>query len=141
MLKKGLLIFLSVILLVSLVGCGSSDSNNNSIKIGDVELLSLDNVPDDNSGNWRICNTTTTTPTIDYALDYYNTVFSSDDEIHTIINFSLNTTTRVSYSLGSLYVTTFEYVDKEEHSANTLYSGLKLKDYIVNVDTGKVEEI
>ena len=38
-------------------------------------------------------------------------------------------------------VSVYEYVDKEEHDAKLLFSGMLLKEYHVNKDTGEIEEI
>ena len=40
-----------------------------------------------------------------------------------------------------LDVSVYEYVDKEEHDAKLLFSGMLLKEYHVNKDTGEIEEI
>lgn len=77
----------------------------------------------------------------DYALDYYKKYFKSDDEIHAIVNFNYNTTTKISVMGNLLDVTVYEYVDKEEHDAKLLFSGMLLKEYHVNIDTGEIQEI
>ena len=38
-------------------------------------------------------------------------------------------------------VSVFEYVKKEEHDANLLFSGQLLKEYLVDKETGAVEEV
>ena len=38
-------------------------------------------------------------------------------------------------------VSVYEYVDKEEHDTKLLFSGMLLKEYHVNKDTGEIEEI
>ena len=44
--------------------------------------------------------------------------------------------------MGNLLdVSVYEYVDKEEHDAKLLFSGMLLKEYHVNKDTGEIEEI
>ena len=78
----------------------------------------------------------------EYATDYYNTLFSSDDEIHAIVNFSLNTTTSISVLPdGTLDVSIHEYIDGEEHDAKALFGGMLLKEYFINPQTGEFEEI
>lgn len=76
----------------------------------------------------------------DYALDYYRTYFKSDDEIHGIVSFSYNTTTKVSVLGGKLDVEVHEYVEDEEHDAKMLFSGMTLARYTVNMETGKVKK-
>ena len=38
-------------------------------------------------------------------------------------------------------VTIHEYVDKEEHDANKLFSGMVLGDYWIYLDNGDIEKI
>ena len=74
-------------------------------------------------------------------LSYYKEYFKSDDEIHAIVNFNYKTTTKISVMGNLLDVSVYEYVDKEEHDAKLLFSGMLLKEYHVNKDTGEIEEI
>ena len=57
------------------------------------------------------------------------------------MNFNYNTTTKISVMGNLLDVAIYQYVDKEEHDANLLFSGTLLKEYHVNMETGDVEEI
>lgn len=50
-------------------------------------------------------------------------------------------TTKISVMGNLLDVSVYEYVDKEEHDAKLLFSGMLLKEYHVNKDTGEIEEI
>lgn len=99
------------------------------------------NVRNDVTGNWRIATIAENIEMQDYALDYYKEYFKSDDEIHAIVNFNYNTTTKISVIGNLLDVSVYEYVDKEEHDAKLLFSGMLLKEYHVNKDTGEIEEI
>ena len=99
------------------------------------------NVPNDVTGNWRIASIAENIEMQDYALDYYKEYFKSDDEIHAIVNFNYKTTTKISVMGNLLDVSVYEYVDKEEHDAKLLFSGMLLKEYHVNKDTGEIEEI
>lgn len=98
-------------------------------------------VTNDVTGNWRIASIAENIEMQDYALDYYKEYFKSDDEIHAIVNFNYKTTTKISVMGNLLDVSVYEYVDKEEHDAKLLFSGMLLKEYHVNKDTGKIEEI
>ena len=40
-----------------------------------------------------------------------------------------------------LDVAIHDYVNKEEHDADKLFEGTLLKEYHINIDTGKIEEI
>lgn len=96
----------------------------------------------DKTGNWRLSRVATTENIVEYTKSYYENNFSDDKEIHAIVNFTLNTTTKVSKVLDNiLSVTVHEYVDKEEHDANELFSGMVLADYFVYLDNGDIEEI
>ena len=87
-------------------------------------------VRNDTTGNWKLSKIATTDDILEYAKSYYDNNFTSDDEIHAIVNFTLNTTTCVSTLFDNIIsVTIHEYVDKEEHDANKLFSGMVLGDY------------
>lgn len=98
-------------------------------------------VRNDVTGNWRIATIAENIQIQDYALDYYKEYFQSDKEIHAIVNITLKTTTKLSVIGDSIYVTIHEYVDKEEHDAKILFSGMVLKEYIIDMKSGKVEEL
>lgn len=98
-------------------------------------------VNNDVTGNWRIATIAENIEMQDYALDYYKEYFESDDEIHAIVNFNYKTTTKISVMGNLLDVSVYEYVDKEEHDAKLLFSGMLLKEYHVNIDNGEIEEI
>ena len=99
-------------------------------------------VRNDTTGNWRLSKITTTDDILEYAKSYYDNNFTSDDEIHAIVNFTLNTTTCVSTLFDNIIsVTIHEYVDKEEHDANKLFSGMVLGDYWIYLDNGDIEKI
>ncbi len=95
----------------------------------------------DTTGNWRLARIAENINIEEYAVDYYNNYFESDSEIHIIINFTLNTTTRITVMGNHLDVSIMDYVDKEEHDAALACSGTLLKEYHVNIDTGEIEEI
>lgn len=101
-----------------------------------------DNVNNDVTGKWRISKVATTRKATDYALEYYKTLFSSDDEIHGIVNFTDSTTIRITSVLSdTINVSVLSYVDGEEHDAKLLFSGDLLEDYWINIETGEVEDI
>lgn len=110
--------------------------------IDDIEFWFSDLVINDVTGRWRISSIASPKDITEYAVDYYNTFFSSDNEIHAITNFSLNTTTSISViSDGMLDVAVHEYVSGEEHDANTLFSGMLLAEYFIDLNTGEAENI
>lgn len=137
-----------LILAMSMIGCSGSDEENSSgsqtsnSPLDDIDFHILyKNVPDDPTGNWRIVTTADGVPVHEYALDYYNKYFESDEEVHMIVNYNLHTTTSIISMSGMLFVNVYEYVDKEEHSAKTLCGGMHLGEYHVNIKTGETEEI
>lgn len=104
-------------------------------------VLFDDSYRNDVTGNWRLARIAESINIEEYALDYYKNYFKSDDEIHIIINFTLNTTTRISVSGNLLDVSTMEYVDKEEHDAKIACSGTLLSEYHIDMETGEIEKI
>lgn len=100
-----------------------------------------DKVRNDTTGNWRISLIAENIDMSEYALDYYKQYFTDDSEIHFIVNFNYNTTTKIMVMGGDLDVTVQEYVAKEEHDAKLLGSGAVLAEYFVNIETGEIEKV
>lgn len=99
-------------------------------------------VREDVTGNWRLARVATEKQIETYALEYYTSYFQSDDEIHAIINSTLNTTNKLTKtSPDILDVVVYDYVDKEEHDANILFSGTVLANYQINISTGEINQI
>lgn len=96
----------------------------------------------DTTGNWRLARIAEDIDIEEYALDYYKNYFKSDDEIHIIVNFTRNTTTRIiSFGGAILDVTIMDYVDGEEHDAKLACSGTLLSEYQIDVETGAIDKI
>ena len=123
----------------------SSDSPEESEETDEDPLgfyvMFSDTYRNDVTGNWRLALIAENINIEEYALDYYKNYFKSDDEIHIVINFTLNTTTRINVLGNLLDVTTMEYVDKEEHDAKIACSGTLLSEYHIDMTTGKIERI
>lgn len=100
-----------------------------------------DEVRNDTTGNWRISLIAENIDMSEYALDYYKQYFTDDSEIHFIVNFNYNTTTKIMVTGDDLDVTVQEYVAKEEHDAKILGSGTVLAEYFVNIETGEIEKV
>lgn len=153
-------------LAVSLTACGSSASSTASSVVSSAPASSVaestapeaepasaesspldgirfraDKVRNDTTGNWRISCIAENLEMKDHALEYYNQYFTDDSEIHFIVNFNYNTTTKIMVSGGQLDVTVQDYVPKEEHDANVLGSGTLLGEYFVDKETGEIEQI
>ncbi len=118
----------------------AKESEKTNPSESDIEY-SVRNVHNDVTGNWRVAVVYDSAQATDIALDYYNKYFESDSEIHAIVNLYLKTTTKISVLGNILDVTIYEYVDKEEHDAKALFSGMLLKEYFIDKDTGEIEEI
>ena len=120
----------------------SSDETEASTEdVFDFNVMFSDSYRNDVTGNWRLARIAENINIEEYAVDYYNNYFESDSEIHIVINFTLNTTTRITVMGNLLDITTMEYVDKEEHDAKLACSGALLNEYHVNIDTGEIEQI
>lgn len=122
-------------------------NDDNSITSGNYEIDGVDvyfsdSVRNDITGDLRLSKVATSTDIIEYAKKYHDTLFTSDDEIHAVVNFSLNTTSRLSMlSQDLMDISILEYVDKEEHDASTLFSGMLLKEYFLTLSNGQIEEL
>lgn len=139
--KKIQLLIVVIMLIITTVvftGCGKSDDD--PLSQAGLKFVVHD-VNNDHTGNWRISTISQNVQMQDYALDYYKKYFKNDKEIHAIVNFNYNTTTQISVIGNLLDVSVYEYVDKEEHDANLLFSGKLLTEYHVDKDTGEIEEI
>lgn len=154
-------------LAVSLTACGSSASSTASSVVSSAPASSVaestapeaepastesspldgisfraDKVRNDTTGNWRISLIAENIDMSEYALDYYKQYFTDDSEIHFIVNFNYNTTTKIMVMGGDqLDVTVQDYVSKEEHDAKVLGSGEVLAEYFVDKDTGEIEKV
>lgn len=109
--------------------------------IEDLDPVFYKSVINDVTGNWRYATIADDIDIEYYILSYYKNYFSADNEVHAIINFTRNTTTRLNYSGGVITVTIMDYVDGEEHDAKKLFSGQVLATYYVYADNGDIEEL
>lgn len=115
----------------------SEDSKQTDSESEGIDFVVSD-VRNDVTGKWRKSLIAENVEPKDYALDYYKQYFKSDDEIHAIINFNYNTTTKLSVMDNLLDVTIYEYVDKEEHDAKVLFSGMVLDEYFIDINSGEI---
>lgn len=96
-------------------------------------------VRNDTTGNWRVVVTSKKFDVEEMLFDYHDN-FMKEGEIHFIVSFATNTTTVIRNMSGMISSEVHEYVDKEEHDAKTLGSGMILAEYIVDSD-GEIEKI
>ncbi len=150
--------WLIIVIIISAALGNNKDSNNNldstessSEQVDNTKneestkkdiTFSVSDVPNDVTGNWRIATIAENIQMEDYALDYYKKYFKNDSEIHAIVNFNYNTTTKILVLNSSqLDVCVYDYVDKEEHDAKLLFSGTLLSEFTVDKQTGEIEKI
>lgn len=168
--KKKVLIATVCVIAVATVGSGSKSSSNAATKkqqvsssstqneisdagdkkerksgdytIDGIDFSFTDHVRNDTTGNWKISLIADSkADAFQYCTDYYKEMFSSDDEVHAIVNFSLNTTSKISVlSDGVLDVCVYDYVKGEEHYAEKLFGGDLLKEDFISVETGEPVE-
>lgn len=102
-----------------------------------LNLDFIQSVQNDTTGNWRLSTISDNLMAADYALDYYETMFTSDDEVHAIYNSTLGTVTRIAVWDGLLYVDTLAYVTGGENDADLLCSGEILNRRATSIETGE----
>ncbi len=134
-----LVVFGILFILFMIIPSGDKKENAKNPLGFDVDFNS--SYRNDVTGKWRLAKIAENKTVEEYALDYYRNYFESDDEIHIIINFTLNTTNRILVCGNLLDVATMEYVDKEEHDAKIACSGMLLSKYLIDTDTGEIEKI
>lgn len=117
---------------------GVSDKDIDSLGIDSD--LTVSKVPNDVTGNWRISVINKSMNFEEYALSYYKKYFTDDKEIHAIVNFAYNTTTKIQVIGDTLYLTVYEYVEDEEHDAKKLFSGMLYSEYTVYTDNGDIDK-
>lgn len=113
---------------------GNSDEN-----FKEITKSKPGKVRNDKTGNWKKVTIAENVDIEDYLLSYADH-YMDDGEVHYIINFNYNTTTVVNKMGGLLYADIKEYVNKEEHDAVKIGSGMELKSYIIYPD-GDIEEV
>lgn len=106
-----------------------------------VDIIFSDSVRDDKTGNWRLSKVTSNKSAEEYALDYYKNYFKGDQEVHAIVNYTLNTTTCVTSIGNKINVRVYEHIKDEEQHVKTLFTGQKYAEYNVDKETGAVEKI
>lgn len=106
-----------------------------------MSILYSESVRNDATGNWRLARISAGIQMEEYALSYYQNYFTSDSEVHAIVDFGANTTTMITSMGSALSVRIYQYIEDEEHDAKVLGSGEKLAEYMVYTDNGDIEKI
>lgn len=156
-----------LILTLLLVGCGSEeakeieepkdvedvvevdysvwdDMKENIIGKSDKDIEEIisrkpSDIRNDSTRKWKKSTFSESVDLNEYLLSYVD-MYMEDGDVHYIINFNYNTTTRVNYWTGLIYATVTEYERKEEHDAKTIGNGMLLGEYIIYPD-GDIEEV
>ena len=109
--------------------------------IDGVDIMFSDTVRNDKTGNWRLARVTGNRTAEEYAVDYYNKYFKEDNEVHAVVNYTLNTTACITCVGDTLNVRIYEHIEDEEQYAEDLFTGMKYAEYNVNKNTGDVEKV
>lgn len=99
--------------------------------------FSVSKVRNDTTGNWRVSVISEPIVMSDHAVAYYQKYIKDDNEVHAIVNFNKNTTTKIMKGAMGITVTTYEYVEDEEHDAKKLFSGKMLTEKYYDPKTGE----
>lgn len=106
-----------------------------------VDIIFSDTVRNDKTGNWRLAKVTGDKSAEEYAADYYKQYFKADNEVHAVVNFTLNTTACITCVGDTLNVRIYEHIKDEEQYAENLFTGTKYAEYNVDKNTGDVEKV
>ena len=118
-----------------------TETSEPSRTIDNVDIIFLEKMPKDSTGNMRLAKVTGKKSAEGYALDYYNTYFKDDNEVHAIVNYTLNTTACITSVGNKINVRIYEHRDGEESDAKELFTGEKYAEYNIDKETGTVEKI
>ncbi len=120
-------------------GDKTEDNGTNSTESSsalDFNVSFTDSFRNDVTGKWRKALVATNEQIQDYALNYYKEYFQSDDEVHVIYNFTLNTVNCLTVQGNILFINITEYIDGEEHDAKIACGGKNLGSYQIDLGTG-----
>ena len=135
---KKILILLLLFGLIAFTACGSSGVSVDGID----DPVSPHAMNDDDTGSWKVVTIAQAgLEPEDFAAAYYAACFEDGDTAHWIVNFSTNTTTAISRVGDQVFVSCYEYVDGEEHSAKEIGGGQLYGEWLLDPDTGKMEKL
>lgn len=118
-----------------------TETTGKSATIDGVDVIFSDNVKNDATGNARLAKVTGEKSVEEYVLDYYKIYFKSDQEVHAIVNYTLNTTACVTSAGDKINVRIYEHKDGEEQDAKKLFTGEKYAEYNVDKETGTIDKV
>lgn len=118
-----------------------TEEKDEPAEIDGVDIIFSDTVRNDKTGNWRLAKVTGDKSAEEYAADYYKQYFEADNEVHAVVNFTLNTTACITCVGDTLNVRIYEHIKDEEQYAENLFTGTKYAEYNVDKNTGDVEKV
>lgn len=118
-----------------------TEEKDEPAEIDGVDIIFSDTVRNDKAGNWRLAKVTGDKSAEEYAADYYKQYFKADNEVHAVVNFTLNTTACITCVGDTLNVRIYEHIKDEEQYAENLFTGTKYAEYNVDKNTGDVEKV
>lgn len=118
-----------------------TEEKDEPAEIDGVDIIFSDTVRNDKTGNWRLAKVTGDKSAEEYAADYYKQYFKADNEVHAVVNFTLNTTACITCVGDTLNVRIYEHIKDEEQYAENLFTGTKYAEYNVDKNTGDVEKV
>lgn len=139
-------IFIPILIIVLSLSVFTACGNNSEKVKSDNPLLEditfYDEFRNDKTGKWREALIVVAEPAEKYAVDYYKNYFKSDDEIHFIYNFQLNTV-NVLKKAGpdTILLSVYDYVSGEEHDAAKAAGGHFLGEYSIDLNTGESKKL
>ena len=94
-----------------------TEEKDEPAEIDGVDIIFSDTVRNDKTGNWRLAKVTGDKSAEEYAADYYKQYFKADNEVHAVVNFTLNTTACITCVGDTLNVRIYEHIKDEEQYA------------------------
>ena len=135
---KKILILLLLFGLIAFTACGSSGISVDGLD----DPVTPHAMNDDDTGSWKVVTIAQSgIEPEDFAPAYYAACFEDGDTAHWIVNFGTNTTTSIVRTGDQVFVTCYEYVDGEEHSAKEIGTGQLYGEWLLDPDTGKMEKL
>lgn len=105
-----------------------TEEKDEPAEIDGVDIIFSDTVRNDKTGNWRLAKVTGDKSAEEYAADYYKQYFKADNEVHAVVNFTLNTTACITCVGDTLNVRIYEHIKDEEQYAENLFTGTLKKE-------------
>ena len=151
---------ITIILITMLItGCGGKEVLDGSVEIDtsigqregaigksdkdftEITTLKPTTVRNDTTEKWRKTTVSKSVDINEYILSYNKLYMTEDTTVHAIVNFTNKTTTLINDNGEYINVKTHEYIDKEEHDAKQLGSGMLLEEFNIYKDNGDITKV